>query len=104
MSLKVFRPIRCVVDLDDRWTWIVAVALALVLVGVAWFVESSTGQRGVLLIGIVAAVGVLVFVGAMTSVIGQTACEECGIGNPAGASTCWKCGAPLPAPEGGDQP
>lgn len=99
MSLKVFRPIRLVVDLDGAWTWIVAVALAVVLLGVGWFVESTTGQRGVLFIGAVAALGVLVFVGAMTSVIGQTACEECGIGNPAGASTCWKCGAPLPSPD-----
>lgn len=84
-------------DLEGRSAWILGLALAAVLVVAAWFVEDATGQRGVFFIGIVAAIGVLVFVGAMTSVIGQTACEECGIGNPAGASTCWKCGAELPS-------
>lgn len=79
----------------DRSTWIVAVVVAAAVASGFYVVEQATGQQGVFMVGLVVAGGVLVFVGAVSSVMGQAHCEECGIGNPADAEECWKCGAPL---------
>lgn len=88
----------------DRSTWIVAVVVAAAVAAGFFVVEQATGQQGVFMVGLVVAGGVLVFVGAVSSVMGQAHCEECGIGNPADAKECWKCGAPLvPRDPGGGQ-
>lgn len=78
-----------------RWIWIVAGAVAVAVLALAIVVEQVTGQRGMIGFGLLVAGAILVFVYAMSTVVAQNACEACGIGNPPGASTCWKCGAPL---------
>lgn len=79
----------------SRRLWALALVIAALTVALFWTLESATDQRGVLAIGLVLALVELIFVGAMSYVLGQNYCEHCGIGNLRDARQCWKCGRPL---------
>lgn len=86
-----------------RWIWIVAGAVAVAVIAATVVVEQVTGQRGMTTFGLLVAGAVFVFVYAMSTIVAQNACEACGIGNPPGATTCWKCDAPLDPVTSGHQ-
>lgn len=79
----------------SRRVWTLTLIAAALTVTLFWTIESATAQRGVLAVGVVIAVIEVLFVGAMTYVLGQNYCEVCGIGNLREATRCWKCGEPL---------